>query len=193
MFGVRYIKKEQGFSLIELMIGIMILGIAFGVASNALANMVHWGADMELDAELQQEGKWALELMSRELRYADKLQDPDLTTVTYLPCFSDHITFTKTNAAGNSETITYGRGSAAGLAENSTTLGRNGAGGASLVIDPQRAILAGYDDLIFHVSKSGDNSNFSEIIISLTLTGVRNGKPVRTAVFETAVYKLNGN
>lgn len=193
MLGVRFIKNEAGFSLIELMIGIMILGLVFGVASSTLANMVHWSVDMEQNSDLQQEGKWALELMSRELRYADELAYPDVTTAN-LPNDFSYLKFTKTNDAGDSETITYGRGSDAGLgAALATSLGRHDDGGASPITNPQHATIANAADLNFHVSKSGNNSNSTEIIITLKLTGVTTGGAPRTAVFETTVYKLNGN
>lgn len=189
---MRHIVNEDGFTLVELLVGIILLALIFGTTSSIVGNMLHMGQETELDAGLQQEGKWALDLMTRELRYG-MITNPNMTTTT-LPYDGSTITFQKAKSDGMFETITYGVGSDSGLTLQKV-LGRYVAGGILAPITNQQvAVIENEADLNFHIIASGNDSHSAEIKITLKLTGTTkksSNSAYPTATFETTVYTLN--
>lgn len=196
MLFTRNIKVEQGFTLVELIVGIALTVLILTATGTVLSSALRWDNDIGIDSAMQQEGKWAVEIMARELRYANTITYPNLNTAT-LPGNFSYISFTKLNSSNAVETITYGVGSQGGLSAGfSNVLGRNANNTASSVIDPGIAIIANASDLNFAIRNSGNGDMSTEIKITLKLTGAKKksgSNSLPTATFETTVYKLNDN
>ncbi len=74
---IRAVRERRGFSLLEVMISLAIVGAAVGGAAQLLAGQLHQVSRQEAMVERQQEGRAALAVLARELRLAGFPPSPD--------------------------------------------------------------------------------------------------------------------
>jgi prepilin-type N-terminal cleavage/methylation domain-containing protein len=64
------LRREDGFTLSEMLVSIAVLGILFAVASMALSSAIRHSDEVEDQAEIQTEVRAAVDSLSRDLRQA---------------------------------------------------------------------------------------------------------------------------
>lgn len=135
-----------GFSLIELLIAIAISGIVLGAVSSLFIMQNKSYSIQEQVAEMQQNARAAMDIMTREIRMAG--YDPTgLANASIVSATSNSINLTQdTNGDGDTadanENITYSLYTSGGIQK----IGRNTGGGNQPVVEHIQALTFAYYD-----------------------------------------------
>lgn len=179
-------RKQAGFSLIELVVGIVLLVIIMaGIAPLFTTLLAHGLRGTELN-DRQQEGRWVVGMMAQEIRYATKINTAELN--------SKAIDFIKKDSKRGSVRIRYELAAAAGgnyVLQRSVWIPATAeaVSAVSPVGNPDRGFVAA-DGFAVTVKRSEDDRR-SVTQVNLAYKLGANAADANPVITQTAVFPLN--
>lgn len=144
--------NQQGMTLVELLVGIAMMLIVISGVTTLLTNVINHGSQGKIAADMQQDARWAVDMIAREVRYAQNTPvTPTSGQLNFTNMVGDNITY----ALGETDSSIY-----------SQTLYRRVKNGTANPVTEQTtrgSIQDPTKDILFTVSGQA-------VTISLTLT-----------------------
>jgi len=171
-----YIKKNQGFTLVELLMGMTILLIIMAAIAPLFSTLLSATSSGLIKNNLLQEGRWAVDMMAKDMSSIDinKITSPAIPTSTTATTAST-LSFTPFNST---TIITYS-------IVNNEVCRQVDTGIKRPLTDANRASAAS-NALVFTRNTDGIS-----IDIQLTLTKADNKARILTEIIKTTISPLN--
>ena len=174
-----YLKKTQGFTLVQLVIGMMILVIMMAAIAPLFSTILMSTSSGLVKNNLLQEGRWAVDIMAKELSGIDGVNK---ITSPVIGASASTISFILFNDTTNTP-ITYSIVKNGVNSEVQRQVGTTGI--KRRLTDVERAGVVGNNDLVFT-----RNSDGTTVDISLKVTQISNNHTY-TEILKTSVTPLN--
>ncbi len=172
-------ESEAGFTLIELLLGLFLMVLLMAAVLGILSVSVKSAKISEQRTELQQNARYAMDLMVRELQLAKSIRDIQ----------ASRITFETTQTASGQITYLLANENGIGVLRRN----QNDGSGAQPVTGGSSAIKVSVNRLLFTTLRSSSLNEPLTVGISMEVVDVSQRDPAKQARFElcTAVTGLN--
>jgi len=115
-------NSEAGFSLVELLVTVAILGLVLTIATTFLIDLIKTKAKTEMTREVQENGRYVVQRITREARWANEIVSASPSDITLGTSSGDVRFFLGAGGAGNQAVFIEHDGSTTQLTDDKITV-----------------------------------------------------------------------